>query len=92
MFRKTTSAVHIQHRLYTLKSYTVYNEIGQKAQKELYMEQRIENKLKELEKRYKRRIEYSNRLELSECCRGFWLRCAIETLDQIELLKEIKGE
>lgn len=56
------------------------------------MKQRIENKLKELEKRYERRLRLSKSLEDDFELSCFWYEKANETLKQIELLKEIKGE
>lgn len=56
------------------------------------MKQRIENKLKELEERYERRLEYSNLSEIDVYTRAFWHMKASETLDQIYLLKELLEE
>lgn len=56
------------------------------------MKQRIDNKLRELKKIYERRLANANSPEIDPYARPFWLAKANETLAQIELLKEIRGD
>lgn len=56
------------------------------------MKQRIENKLKELEKKYQRRLELSKSIEIDSDLSYYFFEQANEILKQMELLKELIKE